>query len=65
MNTIYGEGVNLEKFPVDSFNNQKRPDLKPQDRKLPKDYKREKWKPAEDEFDELKNLFKKGKAKGK
>lgn len=57
--------MNLEKFMIQDYNNMKRPDLKPVDRKLKKDYVREKWKAPEDEFDELKNLFKKGKGKGK
>ena len=65
VNQIYGEGANLEKFQLTDYNNTKNPDLKPQDRKLPKTYKKEKWKAPDDEFDELKNLFNKGKGKGK
>jgi len=62
---IYGEGINLEKFPVSSYNNTKNEDLKPQDRKLPKGFKKDKWKAPPDEFDELKDLFKKKGKTGK
>lgn len=55
---VYGEGENLEKFQQTAFNTTKNPDLKPQDRKLPKAYKKEKWKAPPDEFDPLANLFK-------
>ena len=36
-------------------------DLKPEDRKLPKDWKKKRWEPPEDPFDPLKDLFKKKK----
>lgn len=57
--------MNLEKFPVTDYNNHKIIDLKPVDRKLAKEWKKDrKWKAPDDEFDELKNLFsKKGKKK--
>ena len=37
----------------------KNKDLKPQDRKLPKGWKKPKWTAPEDPYDPLKNLFKK------
>lgn len=63
VNQVYGEGINLEKFPLTSYNATKNDDLKPQDRRLKAGWKKEKWKCPEDEFDELKNMFKKGKAR--
>ena len=58
---VIGRGQNLDIFQVHDYNKLKNPELKAQDRKLPKEWKKEKWKAPDDPFDELKNLFKKKK----
>ena len=57
----YGKGENIEIFFDKQNNMMKHGDLKPEDRKLPKDWKKKRWEPPEDPFDPLKDLFKKKK----
>ena len=57
----YGKGENIEVFFDKQYNMIKHGDLKPEDRKLPKDWKKKKWEAPEDPFDPLKDLFKKKK----
>jgi len=57
----YGRGDKVELFDTSKNNMQKNQDLRPLERKLPKGWKKEKWKPPVDPYDPLNNLFKKKK----
>jgi hypothetical protein len=51
----------MEQFRYNEHNIHAMKDLKAQDRKLPKDWKKPKWSAPEDPNDPLKNLFSKKK----
>lgn len=60
-NRLYGAGDNLERFQNNEYNVKGDKGLKPLERRLKPDWKKEKWKPADDDFDPLRNMFKKKK----